>query len=173
MVKILLIFIMAFFPHLREGILPDRCQSYQIWFVSLIWTLSFKKIRISIVFQAFNAGVKLIGATSHFVTPELDAGPIIEQMVFYSSHNNKPQVPSWWITAIEIGGKLRDTCQQPLSMLVCKRTINLHWPSLNIMLDHFHIRTVHHLLCSEDPHTWYYTNQCAFNLDNFQRAVGN
>ncbi|KAM7255984.1 hypothetical protein ACFE04_011725 [Oxalis oulophora] len=31
--------------------------------------------------QAFNAGVKLIGATSHFVTEELDAGPIIEQMV--------------------------------------------------------------------------------------------
>lgn len=32
-------------------------------------------------FQAFEAGVKLIGATSHFVTEELDAGPIIEQMV--------------------------------------------------------------------------------------------
>ncbi|GJR12286.1 formyltetrahydrofolate deformylase 1, mitochondrial isoform X1 [Tanacetum coccineum] len=32
--------------------------------------------------QAFNAGVKLIGATSHFVTEELDDGPIIEQMVF-------------------------------------------------------------------------------------------
>lgn len=31
--------------------------------------------------QAFEAGVKLIGATSHFVTEELDAGPIIEQMV--------------------------------------------------------------------------------------------
>ncbi|CAL5436969.1 unnamed protein product [Camellia sinensis] len=30
--------------------------------------------------QAFDAGVKLIGATSHFVTEELDAGPIIEQM---------------------------------------------------------------------------------------------
>ncbi|CAN6802481.1 unnamed protein product [Brassica oleracea var. botrytis] len=27
--------------------------------------------------QAFDAGVKLIGATSHFVTEELDAGPII------------------------------------------------------------------------------------------------
>lgn len=26
-------------------------------------------------------GVKLIGATSHFVTEELDAGPIIEQTV--------------------------------------------------------------------------------------------
>lgn len=34
------------------------------------------------VWQAFNAGVKLIGATSHFVTEELDDGPIIEQMVF-------------------------------------------------------------------------------------------
>ncbi|KAM5572955.1 formyltetrahydrofolate deformylase 1, mitochondrial [Rosa sericea] len=31
--------------------------------------------------QAFDAGVKLIGATTHFVTQELDAGPIIEQMV--------------------------------------------------------------------------------------------
>lgn len=31
--------------------------------------------------QAFDAGVKLIGATAHFVTEELDEGPIIEQMV--------------------------------------------------------------------------------------------
>eukprot|EP00268_Persea_americana_P022731 TRINITY_DN22564_c0_g1_i12.p1 TRINITY_DN22564_c0_g1~~TRINITY_DN22564_c0_g1_i12.p1 ORF type:complete len:275 (-),score=31.69 TRINITY_DN22564_c0_g1_i12:72-896(-) len=31
--------------------------------------------------QAYDAGVKLIGATSHFVTEELDAGAIIEQMV--------------------------------------------------------------------------------------------
>ncbi|XP_020263540.1 formyltetrahydrofolate deformylase 2, mitochondrial isoform X2 [Asparagus officinalis] len=30
--------------------------------------------------QAYDAGVKLIGATTHFVTEELDAGPIIEQM---------------------------------------------------------------------------------------------
>ncbi|XP_024026893.1 formyltetrahydrofolate deformylase 1, mitochondrial isoform X2 [Morus notabilis] len=30
--------------------------------------------------QAFDTGVKLIGATSHFVTEELDCGPIIEQM---------------------------------------------------------------------------------------------
>nr|VDD39409.1 unnamed protein product [Brassica oleracea] len=31
--------------------------------------------------MAFDAGVKLIGATSHFVTEELDVGPIIEQMI--------------------------------------------------------------------------------------------
>jgi formyltetrahydrofolate deformylase len=33
--------------------------------------------------QAFDAGVKLIGATTHFVTEELDSGPIIEQMVIH------------------------------------------------------------------------------------------
>lgn len=38
--------------------------------------------------QAFDYGVKLIGATSHFVTEELDAGPIIEQMVEAVSHRD-------------------------------------------------------------------------------------
>ena len=31
--------------------------------------------------QAYERGVKIIGATSHYVTAELDAGPIIEQDV--------------------------------------------------------------------------------------------
>ena len=35
---------------------------------------------------AFERGVKLIGATSHFVTAELDKGPIIEQDVTRVSH---------------------------------------------------------------------------------------
>ncbi|KAL3699095.1 hypothetical protein R1sor_017117 [Riccia sorocarpa] len=38
--------------------------------------------------QAYQAGVKLIGATSHFVTDELDDGPIIEQMVDRISHRD-------------------------------------------------------------------------------------
>ncbi|XP_042503746.1 formyltetrahydrofolate deformylase 1, mitochondrial-like [Macadamia integrifolia] len=38
--------------------------------------------------QAFDCGVKLIGATSHFVTEELDTGPIIEQMVERVSHRD-------------------------------------------------------------------------------------
>ncbi|MCO5607849.1 hypothetical protein L7F22_062051 [Adiantum nelumboides] len=38
--------------------------------------------------QAYEAGVKLIGATSHFVTEELDGGPIIEQMVERVSHSD-------------------------------------------------------------------------------------
>jgi formyltetrahydrofolate deformylase len=38
--------------------------------------------------QAFTRGVKLIGATCHYVTAELDAGPIIEQDVIRVSHND-------------------------------------------------------------------------------------
>lgn len=38
--------------------------------------------------QAFERGVKLIGATSHYVTSELDAGPIIEQDIARISHRD-------------------------------------------------------------------------------------
>ena len=37
---------------------------------------------------AYERGVKIIGASSHFVTSELDAGPIIEQDVVRVSHQN-------------------------------------------------------------------------------------
>lgn len=37
---------------------------------------------------AFERGVKIIGATSHYVTAELDAGPIIEQDVTTVSHSH-------------------------------------------------------------------------------------
>ena len=36
--------------------------------------------------SAFERGVKIIGATSHYVTTDLDAGPIIEQNVSRVSH---------------------------------------------------------------------------------------
>ncbi|EKE77505.1 formyltetrahydrofolate deformylase [Gallaecimonas xiamenensis] len=36
--------------------------------------------------QAFERGVKMIGATAHFVTDDLDEGPIIEQDVTHVSH---------------------------------------------------------------------------------------
>jgi formyltetrahydrofolate deformylase len=38
--------------------------------------------------SAFERGVKIIGATSHYVTEELDAGPIIDQGVAQVSHNH-------------------------------------------------------------------------------------
>ena len=41
--------------------------------------------------QAFERGVKLIGATAHYVTPDLDEGPIIEQDVVRCSHRDSVQ----------------------------------------------------------------------------------
>ena len=41
--------------------------------------------------QAFERGVKLIGATAHFVTADLDEGPIIEQSVERISHANQAE----------------------------------------------------------------------------------
>jgi formyltetrahydrofolate deformylase len=38
--------------------------------------------------QAYNRGVKIIGATAHYVTEELDGGPIIEQDVQRVSHRD-------------------------------------------------------------------------------------
>ena len=41
--------------------------------------------------QAWERGVKIIGATSHYVTAELDAGPIIEQDVVRITHKDTPE----------------------------------------------------------------------------------
>ena len=41
--------------------------------------------------QAHARGVKVIGATAHFVTPDLDEGPIIEQDVERISHRDQPR----------------------------------------------------------------------------------
>jgi len=40
--------------------------------------------------QAYERGVKLIGATAHYVTSELDEGPIIEQEVVRVDHRSNP-----------------------------------------------------------------------------------
>ena len=39
--------------------------------------------------SAFQRGVKIIGATSHYVTEELDGGPIIEQDIIRVSHEHE------------------------------------------------------------------------------------
>ena len=41
--------------------------------------------------QAFERGVKLIGATSHYVTANLDEGPIIEQDIIRVTHAQSPE----------------------------------------------------------------------------------
>jgi formyltetrahydrofolate deformylase len=41
--------------------------------------------------QAYERGVKVIGATAHYVTPELDEGPIIEQELIRVDHAQGPE----------------------------------------------------------------------------------
>jgi formyltetrahydrofolate deformylase len=42
-------------------------------------------------YQAYDRGVKLVGATAHYVTPDLDEGPIIEQEVIRIDHTLEPR----------------------------------------------------------------------------------
>ncbi|MEU6912581.1 formyltetrahydrofolate deformylase [Streptomyces olindensis] len=49
---------------------------------------SFKGARPYV--QAHERGVKLVGATAHYVTPDLDEGPIIEQDVVRVDHSRTP-----------------------------------------------------------------------------------
>jgi formyltetrahydrofolate deformylase len=53
--------------------------------------------------QAHARGVKLVGSTAHYVTPDLDEGPIIEQEVRRVSHATTPQ------EMIEIGREVEAT----------------------------------------------------------------
>jgi formyltetrahydrofolate deformylase len=62
--------------------------------------------------QAFERGVKLIGATSHYVTEVLDDGPIIEQDVVRVSHRD---------TVDDLIRKGRD-----LEKIVLSRAVRLH-----------------------------------------------
>jgi formyltetrahydrofolate deformylase len=62
--------------------------------------------------QAYERGVKIIGATSHYVTEDLDQGPIIEQDVTRVSHRDS--IPS-------MVQKGRD-----LEKLVLSRAVKLH-----------------------------------------------
>jgi formyltetrahydrofolate deformylase len=62
--------------------------------------------------QAHERGVKIIGATAHYVTQELDQGPIIEQDVARVSHRD---------SVADLIRKGRD-----LEKVVLARAVNLH-----------------------------------------------
>jgi formyltetrahydrofolate deformylase len=60
-------------------------------------------------FQAHDRGVKLIGATAHYVTADLDEGPIIEQDVARADHS---------LTVDDLTARGRDTESQVLARAV-------------------------------------------------------
>jgi formyltetrahydrofolate deformylase len=72
--------------------------------------------------QAYDRGVKLIGATAHYVTADLDEGPIIEQSVQVVDHTYTPEM------LVAVG---RDTETQALA-----RAVKLHTEHRVFLDDH-------------------------------------
>ncbi|WP_207481105.1 formyltetrahydrofolate deformylase [Arenibaculum pallidiluteum] len=70
---------------------PELCTALQGRCINIHHSFlpSFKGARP--YHQAFSRGVKLIGATAHYVTNELDEGPIIEQEVERVDHRLTPE----------------------------------------------------------------------------------
>jgi formyltetrahydrofolate deformylase len=72
-------------------ILPDAfCQEFSGKIINIHHSFLPAFIGANPYKQAYERGVKLIGATCHYVTTDLDAGPIIEQEVERVSHFHSP-----------------------------------------------------------------------------------
>lgn len=68
-------------------ILPNEiCRKYHGQIINIHHSFLPSFIGAKPYHQAYHRGVKLIGATSHYVTPDLDEGPIIEQEVGRITH---------------------------------------------------------------------------------------
>lgn len=68
---------------------PELCRRYSGRIINIHHSFLPSFIGAKPYHQAFDRGVKLIGATCHYVTEELDAGPIIEQDVIRVDHSHR------------------------------------------------------------------------------------
>ena len=69
---------------------PELCDAYPGRIVNIHHSFLPSFAGAKPYHQAYERGVKLIGATCHYVTSELDAGPIIEQDVIRIDHSDNP-----------------------------------------------------------------------------------
>lgn len=67
---------------------PDLCTRYHGQIINIHHSFLPSFVGAKPYHQAHARGVKLIGATCHYVTSELDAGPIIEQDVIRIDHSD-------------------------------------------------------------------------------------
>lgn len=66
---------------------PNMCRDYAGKVINIHHSFLPSFVGAKPYHQAYERGVKLIGATCHYVTEELDAGPIIEQEVIRVNHS--------------------------------------------------------------------------------------
>ena len=71
--------------------------------------------------QAYTRGVKIIGATAHFVTKDLDEGPIIAQDIQYVNHNHT-------LEEIKKSGKTieKNTLIQAIKLIIEDKVFIIH-----------------------------------------------
>ena len=69
---------------------PSLCQRYPGRIINIHHSFLPSFVGAKPYHQAYHRGVKLIGATCHYVTDELDAGPIIEQDTVRIDHGDTP-----------------------------------------------------------------------------------
>ena len=67
---------------------PQMCDRYPTRIINIHHSFLPSFIGAKPYHQAYERGVKLIGATCHYVTSELDAGPIIDQDVIRIDHSD-------------------------------------------------------------------------------------
>jgi formyltetrahydrofolate deformylase len=70
---------------------PKLCERYPGQIINIHHSFLPSFVGAKPYHQAYSRGVKLIGATCHYVTSELDAGPIIEQDVTRIDHADAPE----------------------------------------------------------------------------------
>ena len=69
---------------------PELCANYPGRIINIHHSFLPSFVGAKPYHQAYTRGVKLIGATCHYVTSELDQGPIIEQDVIRVDHSDAP-----------------------------------------------------------------------------------
>lgn len=69
---------------------PELCRRYAGRIINIHHSFLPSFVGAKPYHQAYERGVKLIGATCHYVTDELDAGPIIEQDTVRIDHGDTP-----------------------------------------------------------------------------------
>ncbi len=70
---------------------PELCARYPRRILNIHHSFLPSFVGAKPYHQAYQRGVKLIGATCHYVTADLDQGPIIEQDVIRIDHSDSPE----------------------------------------------------------------------------------
>jgi formyltetrahydrofolate deformylase len=70
---------------------PDVCKAWQGRIINIHHSFLPSFVGANPYRRAYDRGVKLIGATCHYVTPDLDEGPIIDQEVVRVEHFHSPE----------------------------------------------------------------------------------